>query len=101
MAPSRAPITFRSANSAGVKPTEPRTSAVRVWNARQSRKKSCPANSVTGGSAEGGVVIFFDLCTLSSASPIICDTNYQLMHTSGRDGPDVGGTMTTKKVTQK
>jgi hypothetical protein len=50
MAPSRAPITFSRANSAGVRPIVSNASAARVCEARQSRKKSCPANSAAGAS---------------------------------------------------
>src|SRR4029450_6370446 len=88
MAPSRAPMTFKSANRAGVKPMEPSTSAVRVCVARQSRKKSCPANSVTGGSAEACVDISRDCCTMSSVVIIISLTNYQLHNAHDTGGSD-------------
>src|SRR5918996_4778477 len=81
MAPSRAPMTFSSANRAGVRPMEASTSAGRVCIARQSRKKSCPANSVTGGSAEAWVAISCNCCTVCSVVLIICRTNYQLTDT--------------------
>ena len=57
MDPSRAPSTLSSANSAGVRPIESSFSAVRVCEARHSRKKSWPANSATSRSLDTDAVI--------------------------------------------
>ena len=62
-----------------MRPIDASASVVRVCDARQGREKSCPANSVTGASAEGRVAIEHHLAVMAHADWII-----DLGHDGGR-----------------
>src|SRR5215207_8650828 len=83
-APSRLPSRLSKPKRAGVSPTDSSAAAMRVCEARQSRKKSCPANSLTAVSGDGVgedcvaipvILVTRTWCCQSFVLPIIYTTN--------------------------
>jgi hypothetical protein len=84
IAPSRAPSTLSSANSAGVSPIELSVSAVRVCEARHSRKKSWPANSATPTGQIDEIVLLLGVADVAASKRFYVDRGLEVARSFGR-----------------